>query len=67
MFCIQKMLSLLSKLCFYSLDLPDVEAWFKHETKQRKIMHNCCFLTILNELTFLLYPLGYPLCIKPSA
>lgn len=20
-------------------------------------MHNCCFLTILNELTFLLYPL----------
>jgi len=21
------------------------------------IMHNCCFLTILNELTFLLYPL----------
>lgn len=37
------------------------------ETKQKIIMHNCCFLTILNELTFLLYPLGYLLCIKPSA
>lgn len=44
-----------------SMDLPDAEAWFKclylvNLSKNIK-MHNCCFLTILSELTFLLYPL----------
>lgn len=44
-----------------SMDLPDAEAWFQClylvKLSKKIKMHNCCFLTILNELTFLLYPL----------
>lgn len=63
------MSKLLLLLCLLTcLMLRGLVKMFVHgETKQKIIMHNCCFLTILNELTFLLYPLGYLLCIKPSA